>query len=216
MPYDLCLFDLDGTLTDPKIGMLKAYQYSLAAFGIEEDYEFMTRFIGPPLRDNFRKHYGFSEADTEKAVAIYREYLSETGIHETFMYPQIPEILQELSGKGVTLAVATSKADYYAEQTLKQFDLEKYFVRLFADTMEGSLTKNGKQEIVRIALDELDPERKMSAVMIGDREHDIIAAIANSIDSIGITWGYGSQAELESAGATWIADSATALCSLVL
>jgi len=215
MSYDICLFDLDGTLTDPGPGLTKAYQIALSAFGIHEELDSLSRFIGPPLRDNFRKGYGFSEADTEKAVAAFRKYLNEKGVYENLLYPGIPELLQNLVGNGKKLAVATNKVTYLANLTVKHFKIEKYFEFISGDTDDGSLTKNGKLLIIRAALDALDPGGVKQAVMIGDREDDIIGAKANNTDSIGITWGYGSRGELEKAGATWIADSLEALCRLI-
>ena len=215
MPYDICIFDLDGTLTDPGLGITKAYQLALSAFGIHEELDSLKRFIGPPLRDNFRKSCGFSETDTEKAVSIFREYLNKKGLYENKLYTGIPELLQTLTDSGKMLAVATNKSIYYADLTLKYFELGKYFDFISGDTHDGSLTKNGKLTIIQAVLDALDPQRRKQAVMIGDREDDIIGANANSIDSIGITWGYGSHAELEAAGATWIEDSPVALGRLI-
>ena len=216
MSYDLCLFDLDGTLTDPKVGITKSYQYALKAFGIDESLESLTRFIGPPLRTNFREYYGFSEADTESAVIKYREYFGKTGLYENEIYPGIPEALQLLKTSGRTMAVATNKLKSYSEKILVHFALDSFFEFVSGDDLDGSLTKNGKRDIVRIALDAIDPERKMSAVMIGDREHDILGAQAEGIDSIGITWGYGSRSELENAGATFILESTEELCRLIM
>ena len=216
IPYDLCLFDLDGTLTDPKLGITKSFQHALSSFGIHEELDDLTKFIGPPLRESFRDFYGFSDADIEKAVAKFREYFAETGLFENAVYPNIPETLKKLKGGGKTLAVVTSKAKAYAVQILKHFGLDVYFSFVSGDEMDGSLTKNGKRDIIRIAIDALDPERKMPVVMIGDRKHDIIGARDNGIDSIGNTWGYGSRDELETAGATWIVDAADELCRLII
>ena len=213
--YELCLFDLDGTLTDPKLGITKSYQYALEAFGIHEELDSLTKFIGPPLRDVFREHYGFGASDIEKVVAKFREYFSETGLLENDVYPGIREILKLLGDCGAVMAVATSKAAFYAVRVLRHFQLSGYFSFVSGDEMDGSLTKHGKGEIIRIALDVLDPERKLSAVIIGDRKHDIIGGRDAGIDTIGITWGYGSRAELEEAGATWIAESTDNLYGLI-
>ena len=215
MPYNLCLFDLDGTLTDPLLGITRAFQYTLLKYGIQETTENLTRFIGPPLRESFSDYLGISIADTEKAVAIYREYFTKTGIFENIIYPDIPAILQKLVDSKKTLSVATNKVTLYAEQILEHFDVSKYFSFVSGDEMDSSKSTDGKHEIVRIALDRLDPERKMSAVMIGDRKHDIIGAKDNCIDSIGVLWGYGSRDELESAGATHIAETPDALLHLL-
>ena len=216
MSFDLCIFDLDGTLTDPKLGITRSFQYALASFGIHEELDSLSRFIGPPLRDSFRLTYNLSEPDTSIAVAKFREYYAETGIFENSVYPDIPDLLQKLKGSGRTMAVATSKAAVFSQLILEYFYLDGFFSFVSGDEMDGSLTKNGKREIIRIALDAIDPERKMPAVMIGDREHDINGAREVGLDSIGIMWGYGSRRELESAGATWIVDSADELYRLIV
>jgi len=211
----LCLFDLDGTLTDPKLGITKSYQYALSFFGIHEEPDDLTRFIGPPLRAVFREAYGFSDNDTRQAVARFREYFSVTGLFENSVYDGIPEILQTLKTRGVLMAVATSKVTDYTVQILEYFHLEQYFSYVSGDDMDGSLTKNGKRDVIRIALNKLDPKRVNRAVMIGDRKHDIIGALENKIDSIGVTWGYGLNSELMEAGATRIANSVSELELLI-
>ena len=213
MKYDLCLFDLDGTLTDPKVGITKSYQYALSAFGIHEELDDLIKFIGPPLRDVFREYYGFGAQDTEKAVAIFREYFSETGLLENDVYPGIREILGQLKDCGIVMGVATSKVKVYAERILNHFQLSDYFAFVSGDEMDGSLTKNGKADIIRIALKAIDTG--LSPVIIGDRKHDIIGGRDTGIDSIGVTWGYGSREEIEQAGATWIVNTTDELYRLI-
>ena len=216
MKYQLCLFDLDGTLTDPRTGIINSYHYALSAFGITEDFRDMSQFIGPPLREVFRERYGFSEADAEVAVAKFREYFSVTGLLENVVFAGIDELLLRLKNGGAVMAVATSKGLEYSERILEHFQIDGYFSCVSGDSMDGSLTKDGKREVIRIAMDAVDPERKLSAVMIGDRMHDIIGAREMGIDSIGVTWGYGSHEELKNAGATWIVDSPEELGCLIL
>ena len=216
MSYNLCIFDLDGTLTDPEVGITKSYQYALKAFGIHEELDSLARLIGPPLRHNFGKVYGFSSSDTEKAVVIYREYFAAAGVFENVVYPGIPEMLQSLKESGKTLAVATNKAEVFAKQIVKHFDIEKYFACVSGDELDGSRTINGKRDIIRIVLDALDPKRELGTVMIGDREHDIIGAIENGIDGIGITWGFGSYEELTEAGSIRIIESPSELCHFLM
>ncbi|HNZ40778.1 MAG TPA: HAD hydrolase-like protein [Clostridia bacterium] len=216
MRYTLCLFDLDGTLTDPKIGITKSFQYALSYFGIHEELDNLTNFIGPPLRESFKNSYGFSDTDTEKAVAKYREYFTATGLYENAVYPKIPETLEKLKNNGCILAVATSKVTAYAKKILKHFNLDGYFTLVSGDEMDGSLTKNGKHALINIALDRLDPERTLSVVMIGDRKDDIIGANNAGIDSIGVLWGYGTVEELETANATKIVHTSDELYSLII
>ncbi|NLZ56186.1 MAG: HAD hydrolase-like protein [Clostridiaceae bacterium] len=204
MRYNLCLFDLDGTLTDPKLGLTRSFQYALSAFGIHEELERLIKFIGPPLRKSFKGDYGFSDEDTEKAVAKHREYFSVTGLYENAIIPGISEILKKLKNNGCILAVVTNKPAYYANKILKHFNLDGYFTLVCGDDMDGNLTINGKCDLINTARDKLDPERNLSVVMIGDRQDDVIGALNAEIDSVGVLWGYGTVEELEAANATKI------------
>jgi phosphoglycolate phosphatase len=209
------LFDLDGTLTDPKAGITKGIRYALASFGIEvADLDELEKFIGPPLYDTFRDFYRFSEAETEEAVARYREYYSETGIFENKLYGGIIEMLEKLKSSGVTMLIATSKPDVFAERIAEHFRFRPYFDLVAGSLLDG--TRSRKSEVILYALGIADPGREKSAVMIGDREHDIIGAREAGIESIGITWGYGSRSELEEAKAARIAGSPEELLSLIL
>jgi phosphoglycolate phosphatase len=211
----ILLFDLDGTLTDPMEGITKSYQYALSFFGIQEDTKNLARFIGPPIREAIQNHCGLSPADTEKAVAKFREYFFETGIFENMVYPGIPELLKALHGCGRTLAVATNKVLAGAERVLEHFGLSEYFAFVSGDKMDGTLSKSGKREIIRIALDGVGCADKNDAVMIGDRKHDIIGAKELGLDSIGVLYGYGSRKELTDAGAAVIINSVEELSCVI-
>jgi len=216
MPYGLCIFDLDGTLTDPGPGITRSFQYALKAFGVEESLESLARHIGPPLRETFSKVYGFSASDTEKAVDKYREYYVATGLYENAVYPDIPPLLETLAGRGVKLAVATSKVTAYAQTILTHFKLAGYFAFISGDTMDGARTVDGKRGLILTAIGALDPLRKINALMIGDRMHDMEGARAAGIDAAGATWGYGSRKELENESATWIIDTADELLNIII
>jgi len=205
MKYDICLFDLDGTLTDSQAGIINSAKYALSHFGIESNSATLRKFIGPPLRNSFKSHYGFSEEKAELAVAKYREYFAETGIWENEVYPGIHELLGELKKRGNILAVATSKAYFFAEKILERFELKDYFDFAAGSELDG--TRSKKSDVINFALDFLDPIRNKNCVMIGDREHDINGAKEAAVHSIGVTYGYGSREELESAGAEAIAEN---------
>ena len=213
--YTLCLFDLDGTLTDPKPGITKAYQYALSAFGIQEELERFVPFIGAPVRESIQDSFGLSDADTENAVARWQSYYAEKGLLENTVYPGILETLQSLADHGMTMAVATNKVSIFAEQILAYFHLDHFFTFVSGDEMDGSLSREGKQNIMRIAIQRLDPNRTMSAVMIGDRRHDIEGARAQGIDSIAALWGYGSRPELEAESPTHIAQTVGELYRII-
>jgi phosphoglycolate phosphatase len=209
------LFDLDGTLTDPKIGITKSVQYALKSFGIDEpNLNALTKFIGPPLRDSFANFYGFSANEAELAVAKYREYFSDKGIFENEVYLGIPEMLKTLQNSGATLAVATSKPTVYARQILGHFTLDGCFSFVAGSELDG--TRSVKSEVINYALNELGVTDKANAFMVGDREHDIIGANESGIMSVGVTYGYGTRTELQNAGATYIVDKVDELTALIL
>ena len=211
--YNLALFDLDGTLVDSEAGILNSMNYALDYFGIKADSDALSKFIGPPIRDSFKALHGFNPEKTEKAVAKYREYFATKGMFEAKIYPGIIPLLESLKGNGIKMAVATSKVGAYAEKILHHFNISQYFSLIVGSEMDG--TRSDKAEIIDCALNTLDGSRKMKTVMIGDRKHDIIGATAHGIDSIGVLWGYGGRAELETAGATKIVNSTKELQHII-
>ena len=123
------LFDLDGTLTDPKLGITTCVQYALKSFGVEEtDLDKLEPFIGPPLKDSFMQFYGMSEEQAETAVAKYRERFQDIGLFENEVYAGVPQMLHTLQSKGLFLAVASSKPTVYVERILEHFKIRKYFI----------------------------------------------------------------------------------------
>lgn len=205
--YHTVLFDLDGTLTDPGIGITNSVAYALGKFGIQaSDRTKLYKFIGPPLQDSFELFYGFSKEDAGKAVGYYREYYREKGIYENALYDGIKELLRMLCDKGKQLLVATSKPEEFALQILEYFDIRKYFAYTAGSNMDG--TRSKKEEVIAYALKAAKVPAKASVVMAGDREYDVLGAKAAGIDSIGVLFGYGSREELEAAGAVYLAEKA--------
>jgi phosphoglycolate phosphatase len=193
------LFDLDGTLTDPKVGITKSVQYSLKKFDIEVcDLDELDKFIGPPLKDSYMKFYGFTEDKATQAIDYFREYFPEKGIFENTLYPGIPELLSSLKQQGLTLAVATSKPTLFAEKIISHFKLDPYFDGIYGSNLDNTRTNKG--EIIAFALDALG-KKENKALMVGDRMHDIVGAKTNSLPSIGVLYGYGNREELEKAQA---------------
>ncbi len=202
--YHYLLFDLDGTLTDPGLGITNSVMYSLQKFGIrEESRTSLYKFIGPPLQDSFEAFYGFSAEKSRLAVQYYREYFSRQGLFENEVYEGITDLLTQLKERGKTLIVATSKPEAFAARVLRHFDLYDYFDFVAGATMDGSRNKKG--DVIRYALESCNIAERSSAVMIGDREHDIMGAKENGLDSIGVLFGYGDRDELVKAGATHLA-----------
>ena len=211
--YKYLLFDLDGTLTDPSIGITNSVAYALSKFGINvEDKRTLYKFIGPPLVDAFSEYYGFSKEDSEKATAFYRETFSVKGLFENRVYDGVVEMLEALKNAGKRLIIATSKPEPFTVKILKHFDLLKYFDFVAAATFDSS--RNSKDKVIAYALQSLDIKDRSEVVMIGDRHHDIDGARENGIDSIGVLWGFGSREELETADATYIAESIDDLISI--
>ena len=202
MSYDVILFDLDGTLTDSAEGIINSVVYALERMGIPyTDKRELRRFVGPPLQDAFRDYYGLSEDGVTNAVQTFREYFTEKGIYENAVYDGVPEMLDALQKAGHTLAVATSKPEAFAEQILAYFGLSKYFTVVAGASMGGT----SKPIVIRKALQKLCTEPSDRVLMIGDREHDVLGAKDVGLPSLGVLYGYGSEAELREAGADFIA-----------
>ena len=200
------LFDLDGTLTDPMEGITRSVQYALEHYGIREpDQGKLGAFSGAPLKQSFMKYYGFEEKKAAEAVWVYREYYSSRGIFENRVYEGIPEMLRELQSEGRKLLVATSKPEVYARQILEHFDLDRYFSFIGGADMEESRVEKG--DVIRYVLEKNSIAETSLAVMAGDREHDILGARKNGMDSVGVLFGYGSRRELEEAGARVLAET---------
>lgn len=206
--YEYILFDLDGTLTDPGIGITNSIRYALRKFGIEEeDRSQLYKFIGPPLVESFQMFYGFSEEDAKKATAYYREYYRPTGMYENEVYDGIPELLQRIKEGGRRILLATSKPQEFAIEILKHFGLYDYFDIIAGASMDE--TRNKKTQVIAYALELANihtPQELAKAVMIGDRHYDISGAKAFGLDSIGVLFGYGDCEELSEAGATYLAE----------
>lgn len=200
MKKQYILFDLDGTLTDPMEGITKSVQHALKHYGIiEEDLEKLTPFIGPPLKDSFMEYYGFSEEQATEAIYVYREYFVPQGMFENKVYKGIPELLEALEEAGKTMLLATSKPQDFAEQILEHFDLRKYF-EFIAGSDKGE-TRVKKADVLEYLLEECQLVDLSELVMVGDRKYDVLGAKQLGIDTVGVLWGYGSEEELEEAGA---------------
>lgn len=208
------LFDLDGTLTDPRVGITRSVQYALRKMGIEvEDADTLCCFIGPPLLDGFMRFYGMDRDAATQAIAYYREYFPNKGIFENEMYEGIDTMLEALRAKGYTLLVATSKPTVYASRILDHFGLTKHFAYVAGSELDG--TRSRKGEVIAHALEEMGITNPSLAAMVGDKEHDIIGSKETGLYSVGVLYGYGSLEELEAAGADAIVPTVAALGTLL-
>lgn len=201
--FDLILFDLDGTLTDPKEGITNCVKYALRYFGIEEnDEKTLLKFIGPPLYDSFREIYGFSHDDANTCVEKYRERYSVTGLFENAVLDGATEILKSLKEAGKTISLATSKPTIFAERIVEKYGLSEYLDYVIGADIKGGI--NYKDEVINEVLRIIKPKDLSKVVIVGDRLHDILGAKKCGISSIGVKCGYAEECELENAGADFI------------
>jgi len=212
--YKNLLWDLDGTLTDPAVGITTAAQQALRRCGIEAaDRTELTDFIGPPLTEAFREMYGFTEERAREACGYFREYYNVKGLYENRMYEGIDRLLDSLAAEGMNLYVATSKPSPIAQMVLEHFDLARRFLFIGSDTADHR--RPDKAAVIKYVMRENGIGQE-GTVMIGDRKHDIIGARSTGIDSIGVLYGYGSREELESHGATHVSATVEELGRLLL
>ena len=200
--YKYILFDLDGTLTDPKEGITKSFQYALKHFGIEEDLANLEKFIGPPLHDSFRDDYNFSEEEVEEAVTKFREYFAQNGIFENKIFSGVKEVLEYLHSNNKRILLATSKPTIFAEKILKHFEIDKYFEYIGGSNLDGS--RSEKNEVINHVLEVCKVSSMEDVIMIGDRKYDVIGAKKIGVDSIGVLYGYGDLEELQEVNPTYI------------
>ena len=204
--YKYIIFDLDGTITDPRVGITKSIDYALRYYGIKtENLDSLCKYIGPPLLNSFQEDYGFSEEQAKIAILKYREYFKITGIYENVVYSGIEEMMKNLQDKQKKLMVATSKPTEFAIRILEYFNLRQYFDFVAGSEMDGS--RSEKADVIKYVIEENEISDISEAIMIGDRKHDIIGAKKTGIDSVGVLYGYGSKEELMQAGADYLIEN---------
>lgn len=195
---ELVLFDLDGTLTDSRPGIIASIQHALRSLGRPVPAEASLLWcVGPPLRASFVRLLG-DEDDADRALALYRERFGSVGLYENRVYDGIPRLLEDLKRRGTRLAVATSKPEVYATRIVEHFGLHHYFESVFGAELTGK--RGDKTELIAWALDRSSADPLLTT-MIGDRSHDMIGARNNRIDAVGVLYGYGSREELIRSGA---------------
>lgn len=212
--FDLVCFDLDGTLTDPTIGITRSVAVALARFGIVEPLGRLVPFIGPPLHGSFVARYGLTEARAWEAVTAYRDYFGRQGMYENRVFDGIPDLLGRLRGAGVACCVVTSKPHAFAIPIVRHFGLERHFDAVVGPELD--LANADKATLLATALARYPGLARGRVAMVGDREHDIIGARACGVAAIGVSYGAGSREELVAAGATRVVGSVVELGAALL
>lgn len=194
------LLDLDGTLTDPRAGFVASVSYALESLGCPASAdEEIARHIGPPLEETFAALLGPGQSrNVREAVRLYRESYSASGIFRTEIYEGVPDALGELHAFGCRMFLATSKPEVFAVRILEHCGLRRLFSAVYGSELDGTRSDKGQLISYILNREALSPA---STVMVGDRAHDVRGALANAVSPIGVLWGYGSHAELATAGA---------------
>ena len=204
MSFHTVFFDLDGTLSDSKPGIIRSFQHALQAFGVKAEPESLEQYIGPPLRESFGK-LGFDNDSVDAVIAKFRERYKTKGVYELSLYPGIAEMIEVLHGKGKTLVLATSKAEDSAILIMEHTKLAPKFTAMAgADLVTGRLKK---ADVLRHACEKAGITDMDGCLMIGDREHDVHGAHALGMPCAAVLYGYGSRKELKEAGPEYLFES---------
>ena len=207
-------FDLDGTVTDSKTGIIRSVQHALGHFNVSRADDDLLYFIGPPLRDSFGKIFEGDTAMAELAVQKYREYYTVTGIFENALYEGIADLLADLRGAGRVVTLATSKPEPFAVRILEHFGIASLFDHVAGAELTGP--RNSKSSVLRHACGLCGVADMQQCLMVGDRKYDVLGAHAVGMPCAGVLYGYGSRSELEEAGAECLCDDVPALRQLLL
>ena len=209
------LFDLDGTLTDPKVGITKSVAYALNKFNIKVDnLDELCKFIGPPLKDAFMEYYNFTEEESEEAIKYYRAYFSEIGLYENIVYEGLEDMLKLLNDKNKICIVATSKPTVFAVKILEHFNLNRYFSFVCGSNIDG--TRSKKKEVIQHVIERNKIKDLSQVIMVGDRKHDVYGAKEVGLQAVGALYGYGDYDELYNSGADYIVNNIKELSDLLM
>lgn len=192
------LLDLDGTLVDPAPGIIGSVRYALAALGspVGDDVD-LRWVIGPPPRVSFARLLG-EGGDPEAALKLYRERYGASGLYDAAPYPDVLAVLEERVRAGDRLILCTGKARVFAQRVVEHFGFAPLLHAVYGPELDGRFDDKGDLIAHILEREALDPDQ---VCMVGDREHDVHAATRHGIPTIGVLWGYGSEAELTGAGA---------------
>ena len=207
------LFDLDGTLVDPREGIFASLRYALEKLGrVPPDDTELESVIGPPLHVSLASLLGSSDEDEVWAgVAAYRDEFGRVGVTGNTVYPGIEDALASLAAIDGAMFVATSKPVVYASKIINLHGFSRYFRGVYGAELDD--TRSDKSSLIADVLrcENIDPHR---CIMVGDRSHDAVGALANGVHPAGVLWGFGSRQELSAAGVTTILSHPPELRSL--
>jgi phosphoglycolate phosphatase len=213
--YNTIFFDLDGTLSDSAIGIIRCLQYSLGKFNIvENEEEKLRHYIGPSLTETYTKIYGMSAAQAVQATAFYRERFEREGVKENVMFEGVEQLLAGLKAQEKTMVLATAKPTEHAKQILEYYQIDHFFTVIAGSNFDG--TREHKGEVIKFALSQLETPDVKNIIMVGDRQHDILGAKENDLAVIGVGYGYGTLEELTEAKPDKIVSSVAELSKILL
>ena len=209
------LFDLDGTLTDPREGITRCIAYAVERMGVTAPpLDELTFAIGPPLRPSLARVLGTDDPSiVEQALAHYRERFADVGLFENEPYEGIPEVLASVRDSGAAMIVCTSKPLVYAKRIVEHFGLHLHFDAVHGCELDG--TREDKRDLMEYLLP-LHGVAPAEAAMIGDRGVDMRAARHHGLHAIGALWGYGSAEELREHGAQVLCELPRDITSVLL
>lgn len=212
--YDYILFDLDGTVTDSKPGIINCIRYALDSQGISYTMSVLDKMVGPPFRVSMKEFFGLELEDIEELITLYRGKYENGGWRDCKVYDGVTDMLARLRSAGKKTAIATSKPLKFTNIMMDGLDMRKYFDFIGGASTDAS--KEAKSDVIRLVLDALKVTELDKVLMVGDRKYDIIGANEVGVDSVGVMWGYGGKEEFEQFGATYVVNTPKELADSVL
>ena len=212
--YDYILFDLDGTLTDSKPGIIDCIAHALEKQNVPYTNQILDKMVGPPFRVSMHDFLGLEMPEIEKLIGIYRGVYEEYGYKNCKVFEGVEQMLSALKNAGKVLGVATSKPIKFTQMIMRDFDLGKYFDYVAGASSDAS--KEAKSDVIQGALENLGVKDKSKVLMVGDRLYDIEGAHMQGIDCAAVLYGYGSKEEFEEYKAEYILAAPDDVVKLVL
>ena len=212
--YDYILFDLDGTITDSKPGIVTCIKYALDKHGIAYTSAILDKMVGPPFRVSMKEFFGLELDEIEDLITDYRSKYSAGGWRDCRVYDGVFDMLDTLQKSGKHLAIATSKPIKFTNVMVDELGLRKYFD--FVGGASADASKESKADVINLALENLGVKDKSKVLMVGDRLYDIVGAKECGVDVVAVLWGYGDKKEFEEYQADYIEATPSDVVSLVL